>query len=394
VTQSLRDRIAIVGMGCTRFGELWDSSADDLVIQAVHDALASTRGLSKDDVEAYWYATLASGHAGLPLAKALKVAKPVTRVENFCASGSDALRNAAFAVASGAYDVAMAVGVEKLKDSGHSGLSVDEPPTANTATEVSPPARYALLPAAYRDAYSVAREDIRQALTHIAWRNHANGARNPERAQFTSEVPKEVIDRAPRVAGDLSVFDCSGVADGAAAAIVVRAEDALRWTDKPIYLKGMSLHTGTGDGAATAGERHASFPEVVACAAQAYAEAGITDPRAQLSLAEVHDCFTPTELILMEDLGLSGRGQAWKDVLNGDFDLGGSVAVNPDGGLKSFGHPVGASGLRMLFEVWLQLRGEAGVRQLPDPRLGLTHNMGGFPGEFVSFIGIFGKDLG
>ncbi|TYB57431.1 acetyl-CoA acetyltransferase [Nonomuraea sp. PA05] len=388
----MRDRVAIVGMGCTRFGELWDQSADDLLIEAALDAIASVPGLRKDDVEAYWYATVASGHAGLPLARALKVERPVTRVENFCASGSDAFRNAAFAVAAGIYDVAMAVGVEKVKDSGYSGLTLNALPGDNTAAEISNPAAYAMLPAAYSRAYGVDPGDIRRALTHIAWRNHANGARNPARAQYTSEVPKEKIDRAPRIAGDLSVFDCSGVSDGAAAAIIVRAEDALGYTDKPIYLKGMSLHAGMSDGAVTPGVAYASFPEVVRCAELAYADAGITNPREQLSMAEVHDCFTPTELILMEDLGFSQRGQAWRDVLNGDFDLGGTLAVNPDGGLKSFGHPVGASGLRMIFELWLQLRGEAGPRQLASPRLGLAHNMGGLPGEFVSFVAVFGGE--
>ncbi|WP_307849789.1 acetyl-CoA acetyltransferase [Qaidamihabitans albus] len=394
MTRSLCDRVAIVGMGCTKFGELWDTSADDLLVEATHQAIGSVPGLTKDGIDAYWYSTFASGHAGLPLAKALKVERPVTRVENYCASGSDAFRNAAFAVAAGVYDVAMAVGVEKLKDSGYSGLTVNEPPGNNTGPEVSSPAIYALLPSTYSKAYDVAPGDVRQALTHIAWRNHSNGAKNPDRAQYTSVVPKEKIEKAPKVAGDLGVFDCSGVADGAAAAIIVRAEDALKYTDKPVYLKGMSLYAGMSNGAATAGERHASFPEVVACAAQVYTEAGITDPRSQLSMAEVHDCFTPTEMILMEDLGFSERGQAWKDVLNGDFDLDGVLAVNPDGGLKSFGHPVGASGLRMIFELWLQFRGEAGPRQLTDPELGLAHNMGGFPGEFISFISIFGKELG
>ncbi|MGY4766391.1 acetyl-CoA acetyltransferase [Kribbella sp. CWNU-51] len=394
MTGSMRDRIAIVGMGCTRFGELWDKSADDLLIEASLDAIASVPGLRKNDVEAYWYSTVASGHAGLPLAKALKVERPVTRVENFCASGSDAFRNAAFAVAAGVYDVAMAVGVEKIKDSGYSGLTLNVPPGDNTATEVSNPAAYAMLPAAYSRAYGVDPGDVRRALTHIAWRNHANGAKNPERAQYTSVVPKEKIEKAPRIAGDLSVFDCSGVSDGAAAAIIVRAEDALQYTDTPIYLKGMSLYAGMSNGAATAGVQHASFPEVVQCAASAYADAGIINPREQISLAEVHDCFTPTEMILMEDLGFSERGRAWRDVLDGDFDLDGALAVNPDGGLKSFGHPVGASGLRMIFELWLQLRGEAGPRQVASPRLGLAHNMGGLPGEFISFVGIFGNELG
>ncbi|MPZ83197.1 MAG: acetyl-CoA acetyltransferase [Actinophytocola sp.] len=388
----LTDKVAIVGMGCTRFGERWDQSADDLLIDAVRQCLAAAGGLDVAAVDAYWFATLASANSGLPLARALKVARPVTRLENLCASGSDAMRNAAFAVASGACDVAMAVGVEKLKDSGFSGLVAPEAPGDNTAPAISAPARYAMLPADYAHAYGVADADVRRAMTHIAWKNHANGAKNPERAQYTRTVPKTTIDEAPRVAGDLGVFDCSGVADGAAAALVVRSADATRYTDTPMYLKALSLHTGASTGSMTAGHSHASFPEVVACAADAYAQAGIIDPRRELSLAEVHDCFTPTELILMEDLGFSARGHGWRDVLDGVYDLDGELAVNPDGGLKSFGHPVGASGLRMMFELWLQFRGEAGARQRPDVSLGLTQNMGGYPGELVSFISIFGKE--
>ena len=393
MTGTLKDKIAVIGMGCTRFGELWDKSAEDLVIDAVTEAVSSVPGLHKTDIEAYWYSTLAPVSSGLPLARALKVERPVTRVENFCASGSDAFRNAAFAVASGMYKVAMAVGVEKLKDSGYSGLTGSDMPSDNTAINISPPGIYSMLPDAYTKQYGVSREDVRNALTHISWKNHSNGSLNPERAQFTTPISKEKINRAPRVAGNLSVFDCSGVADGAAAAIIVRAEDALAFTPHPMYLKGASLYTGMSDGIATPGRVHASFPEVVACAQDAYRQAGITNPREQVSLAEVHDCFTPTELILVEDLGFSKRGEAWRDVLDGAFDLDGRLPVNPDGGLKSFGHPVGASGLRMMFELWLQFRGGAGRRQLADPKIGLVHNMGGFPGEFLSFVSLFGKEL-
>jgi len=135
---------------------------------------------------------------------------------------------------------------------------------------------------------------------------------------------------------------------------------------------------------------------VAACAADAYRQAGITDPRAERALAEVHDCFTPTELVLMEDLGFSARGQAWKDVLSGTFDLDGALPVNPDGGLKAFGHPIGASGLRMMFEAWLQLRGEApperSLRSVAEGRtMALTHNLGGGPGECVSFAAVVGS---
>src|SRR5205085_11066403 len=178
-------------------------------------------------------------------------------------------------------------------------------------------------------------------------------------AQFRKELAMETIAKGPIVAGDLGVFDCSGVSDGSAAAVIVRAEDAHRYTDQPIYVKALSFVAGPGVGVRHQDYDYTSFPEVVRCAEDAYAQAGITDPRSELAMAEVHDCFTPTELVLMEDLGFCERGTAWKEVLAGTFDLDGELPVNPDGGLKSFGHPVGASGLRMMFEAWLQLRGEA-----------------------------------
>jgi len=198
------------------------------------------------------------------------------------------------------------------------------------------------------------------------------------------------------VAGRLGVFDCAGVADGAAAAIVVRAEDAHRYTDKPIYIKALSFAAGSGSGLIDPGYDYTHFPECEQAARDAYAQAGITDPRRQLAFAEVHDCFTPTELVLMEDLGFAERGTAWKEVLAGTFALDGALPINPDGGLKSFGHPVGASGLRMFFECWLQLRGEATAeRQLHSDRtLALTHNLGGYPGEMVSFVSVVGSEPG
>jgi len=230
-------------------------------------------------------------------------------------------------------------------------------------------------------------------MTHVAWKNHFNGAKN-SRAQYRKEVPKDAISAgAGRVAGRLGVMDCSGVSDGAACALIVRAEDALNYTDKPVYVKALSVVAGPASGPIDAAYDYTTFNEVVACARDAYAQAGITDPRRELSLAEVHDCFTPTELVLMEDMGFSARGQAWRDELDGVFDLDGELPVNPDGGLKSFGHPVGASGLRMLLECWLQFRGEAGERQLDSPTLGLTHNLGGRPGTCVSFISIVGSQL-
>jgi acetyl-CoA C-acetyltransferase len=391
-SNGIRDRVAIVGMGCTPFGEHWDKSAEDLLVDATEECFASTPGLAKDDVDAYWLGTMGSGQSGMVLSKPLSLDyKPVTRVENFCATGSEAFRNACYAVASGAYDQVMAVGVEKLKDSGFSGLVRDNAAGDGTAPEltVTAPAAFSLLDPAYCKKYGVDPQDMRDAMTHVAWKNHANGAKNP-RAQFRKEVSKEKIAASPLVAGRLGVFDCSGVSDGAAAALIVRAEDAHRYTDRPLYVKALSFVAGPGNGPVDPSYDYTTFEEVVRSARDAYHQAGITDPRTEISLAEVHDCFTPTELVLMEDMGFSARGEAWKDELEGAFDLDGRIAVNPDGGLKSFGHPVGASGLRMLFECWLQLRGEAGERQIDDPKLGLTHNLGGRPGTCVSFISIVG----
>lgn len=395
-SHGIKDRVAIVGMGCTRFGERWESSTSDLVVEAAAEAF-STSGIDKDAVDAYWLGTMNGGYSGMILSSALKTDyKPVTRVENFCATGSEAFRNACYAVASGAYDVVMALGVEKLKDSGYSGLTRSNPPSDGTSTTVTAPARFSLLAPAYSAKYGVSREDFKAAMTHVAWKNHLNGARNP-RAQFQAEVHESKIASAPPIAGDLGVFDCSGVSDGAAAALIVRAEDAHKYTDKPLYVKALSFVAGPGTGPTDPSYDYTSFEEVVRSAQDAYSQAGVSDPAADLMMAEVHDCFTPTELVLMEDLGFSRRGESWKDSLADRFALDGELPVNPDGGLKSFGHPIGASGLRMLFECWLQLREEAPADRQIKPkgrRYGLTHNLGGAPGDCVSFVAIVGSELG
>ena len=387
-SNGIKDRVAIVGMGCTAFGEHWDKGPDDLLIDAAYEAYASA-GVDPDDVDAYWLGTMGQ-MSGLTLSVPLKLPyKPVTHVENFCATGSEALRQACYAVASGAYDVAMAIGVEKLKDSGYSGLVIAEPPNDGTLGNMSAPASFSLLAPAYFKKYGLDPDKGKDVLTRIAWKNHRNGAKNPK-AQFRKEVPLDVIKCSPKVAEPLGIMDCSGVSDGSAAAIVVRAEDAKRYTDHPIYIKALSFVAGPGEGPMSQDYDFTTFREVVASAKDAYRQAGVTDPRREISMAEVHDCFTPTELVLYEDLGFSERGTAWQDVLNGFFDLEGELPVNPDGGLKSFGHPIGASGLRMMYEMWLQLRGEAGPRQIKSPRLGLTHNLGGMPGKCVSFVSIVG----
>ena len=388
-SKGICDRVAIVGMGCTKFGEHWDRSTSDLLVDAVQDAYGSA-GVEPDNVDAYWLGTTGSGISGLTLSEPLKIQyKPVTRLENMCATGSEAIRNAAYAVASGAYDLVMAVGVEKLKDSGFSGLTGSAPPGDGTESGMTAPANFSLLAPAYAEKYGVDLETMRDVLTRIAYKNHYNGARN-EKAQYQREVPVEKINSSPKIAGMLGIMDCSGVSDGAAAAVICRAEDAHKYNDNPIFIKALSFVAGPAEGAKRQDYDFTTFPEVVESARDAYEQAGIQDAREQISMAEVHDCFTPTELVLMEDLGFSPRGQAWKDTMDGRFDLDGDQPVNPDGGLKSFGHPIGASGLRMMYEMWLQLRGEAGERQIADPKLGLTHNLGGAPGRCVSFVSVVG----
>ena len=303
-SHGIKDRVAIVGMGCTRFAEHWDKGLDDLIIEASEDTFASA-GVTKEDVDAYWLGTAQSGMSGITLARPLQLeGKPVTRVENYCTTGSEALRAAAYAVASGAYDVAMAVGAEKVKDSGYQGLNAFPIPNDGTARTLTAAAMFSMVAPAYGKKYGVGEDELSEVLARISWKNHRNGAVNP-RAQFRKEVSTETICASPRVAGRLGVFDCAGVADGAAAAIVVRAEDAHRYTDKPLYIKALSFSAGSGSGLIDPGYDYTWFPECARTAEDAYAQAGITDPRHQLAMAEVHDCFTPTELVLME--GGAGR---------------------------------------------------------------------------------------
>jgi acetyl-CoA C-acetyltransferase len=278
-SHGIKDRVAIVGMGCTRFAEHWDKGLDDLLLDATGEAFTAA-GVTKEDVDAYWLGTAQGGMSGMLLAKPLQLeGKPVTRVENMCATGSEALRQAAYAVASGAYDLAMAVGVEKVKDSGYQGLNAFPVPGDGTQRTLTAAAMFSMVVPAYAERYGVPLDELKAVLARIASKNHHNGARNP-RAQFRREMSVEQILQMPPVAGSLSVFDCAGVADGAAAAIVCRAEDAHRYTDSPLYVKALSFVAGNGSGLTDPSYDYTTFPEIVRCAADAYAQAGVTDPRA------------------------------------------------------------------------------------------------------------------
>ena len=388
----IKDKVAVISMGCTKFGERFDSSLEDLIVEAVQECLADAC-IELNDVDAFWFGTYSSGLAGDTLSNRLKIQyKPVTRIENKCCTGTDTFRNACYAVASGACNVAMAIGAEKLKDGGYSGLAIPNVESDRTLPDISAPACFALSATAYMAKYGLSEEQMRNTLSRIGFKNHSNGALNPK-AMYQTEIPFEKILRAPYIAYPLTIYDCSGVSDGCACAIIVRTEDAKKYRKDPMYIKALQITAGPAKS-----EKHQSYDfttvvETQRAVAAAYAEAGIKNPRKEISLAEVHDCFSITELLLYEDLGISERGHGWVDVSNGVVERDGELPVNISGGLKSFGHPIGASGIRMLYELWLQFHGRAGKRQRENIKLGMTHNMGGTPYSCVSAVSIVGNFL-
>ena len=389
----IKDKVSVIGMGCTKFNERWSDSREDLILEAVNEALDDA-GLTLDDIDAFWFGSYYEV-AGYTLSSVLKTNfKPVTRVENNCCTGMEAFRNAAYGVASGAYKVVMAIGMEKLKDNGCSGNPFPNAYRDNTAPAYGGPAGFSLLIPAYCAKYGVEVEQIREAMASVSYKNHYNGSLNPK-AMYRKVTPLEKIKTSPMVCEPyLTVMDCSGVSDGCACAIMVATEDAPKYRPDPMYIKCAEVASASGYGSLMGDYDYTSVQETAYLAKRAYELAGITDPVEELSLVELHDCFTITEIVLYEDLLLSKRGEGWKDALEGKFTKDGKLPVNIDGGLKAFGHPIGASGIRMIYESWLQFHGKAGERQLKDPKLGLAHNLGGYPWENVSAIAIVGKELG
>jgi acetyl-CoA C-acetyltransferase len=396
--ESIKDKIAIIGMGCTKFGENWEQGAEDLLIEAAHEAFADA-GVEAKDIQAAWL-----GNAEMPrrygipggalVADALKMRDiPVTRVENACATGHEALRNACFAVACGMYDLVLVLGVEKLKDTGFGGLGTGRGMHPVLEFRRTAPGTFAFIATRYFYTYELSPEEGKELLAKIAVKNHHNGSLHPK-AHLRREITLEQALNAPIIAWPLGLFDCCGNSDGAAAAIITRAERAKDFREDPVYLKGIGLSMDAMLPMFRPGFDWLGFDATRNAARQAYEQAGITDPRRQIDVAAVHDCFTITELIIYEDLGFSPRGGAKEDINAGTFTLEGELPVNSDGGLKSFGHPIGASGLRMTYEIYKQLQGKAQLprRQLKNPRLGLSHTLGGPPQ--VSCVAIFGNSPG
>jgi acetyl-CoA C-acetyltransferase len=397
MSTGISDKVAIIGMGCSQFGERWDAGSDELMVEAFIEALADA-GVTREEIGAAWFGAgvdpINVGNSAVPLSVALRLPNiPVTRVENMCATGTEALRGAAYAVASGACDIALALGVEKLKDTGYGGLPVRTKGLFNDLWMPygSAPGTFAQLAGAYSATHGIAMGDLKQAMAHVSWKSHQNGVNSPK-AHLRKAVTMETILNAPLIAEPLGLFDCCGVSDGAACAIVTTPEIAKSLgKPDPVTIKSLQLSVSNGQESSYKDWDGSYVVNTRKAAARAYAEAGINNPREELSLIEVHDCFSITELVTMEDLGISEHGTAARDILDGFYDADGKIPCQIDGGLKCFGHPIGASGLRMAYEMYLQLQDRAGPRQRPDVRFGLTHNLGGTPVNNVACIGILGR---
>jgi acetyl-CoA C-acetyltransferase len=397
--EGIKDKVAIIGMGCTKFGELWDKSAEDLMVDAFKECIEDA-GIEKKDIQASWFGIHFEEHSvgkgATSLALALKLPFiPVTRVENFCATGTEALRGACYAVASVACDIALALGAEKLKDTGYGGLpgfrNLLGTRNALIMPKFTAPGAFAMMATRYFAVHGLSPDEGKRMLAKVSVKSHHNGFLNPK-AHLRREVNEEQVMNAPIIAWPLGLFDCCGVSDGSAAAIVTRADMARNFRPDPVYIKSLQVALSSGEELMYTKWDGAHVETGCRAGVLAYSEAGIKNPREEVSMAEVHDCFSITEAVTMEDLQFSSRGQVKDDIEAGRFNLDGEQPVQPDGGLKCFGHPIGASGLRMMYEMYKQLQGKAQQpeRQLKNPKIGLTHNMGGFPAMNVVSVAIVG----
>ncbi|HAZ31971.1 MAG TPA: acetyl-CoA acetyltransferase [Dehalococcoidia bacterium] len=397
MAEGIKDKVAIIGMGCTKFGELWGKGAEDLMVDAFKEAIEDA-GIEKKDIQAAWFGTHFEEHSvgkgATSLAMTLKLPFiPVTRTENFCATGSEALRGAAYAVAAGAYDIALALGVEKLKDTGYGGLPGGQNLMGTRFRLIGPnmtaPGAFAMMATRYFARYRLSPDEGKMMLARVSAKSHHNGVLNPK-AHLRREVTEEQIMNAPIIAWPLGLFDCCGVSDGSAAAIVTRADMARKFRPDPVYIKALQIAVSSGEEMMYSNWDGTHVESGYRAGTKAYEEAGVKNPRQEISMAEVHDCFSITEAVTMEDLQFSPRGRVKEDIAGGRFGLDGEQPIQTDGGLKCFGHPIGASGLRMMYEMYKQVQGKAGERQVKNPRFGVTHNMGGFPAMSVVSMFIVG----
>ncbi len=393
-SDALRDKVAIIGMGCTPFGALQDQSFAQQGLRAVNEALADA-GIEKDRIEAAWLGTFDPniggsfpGYAGDFVADILGMpGLAVSRVSNYCATGMDAIRHAAISVAAGLYDVVLVLGNEKMRDVGSRDSLVRQVVTTGhplVQKGLSAPGMFGLMAQRYFHEFGASRED----LARVAVKNHYNGARHPK-AMFQSEITLDKALKAPMISEPLGLYDCCPTSDGAAAAILCRADLAPQLTDDYILIEAIGMATTTVQRYGRRNESLVGFEVTQLAAQQAYAAAGIHHPVGAVDVAEVHDCFTITEILNYEDLGFCPKGEGTAFIREGRSSLEGDLPVNPSGGLKCFGHPIGASGVRMTYIIYEQLLGRAGLTQTPVGKngRGLTHNLGG-PGS-VCVVGLY-----
>jgi acetyl-CoA C-acetyltransferase len=380
----MRD-VAVIGVGMQKWGELWAKSTRDIFVES---ALLAMDDAGVDSLEAMYVGSMSPGlftaqeHLGSVMADYLGQRHiPSTRVESACASGGLAFRLAYMDVACGMHEVVLAGGVEKMTDVGGSDATHALATAADMRWEgvsgVTFPGLYAMLAVAHMDKYGTTREQ----LAAVAVKNHDNGSMNP-RAQFRMKVTIEGVINSVKVADPLNILDCSPITDGAAAAILVPA-DMVRKFNKP-GVKVIGTGHATDSIALHDREDLTTLAAVSASAEQAYKMSG-KDPK-DIDFSEVHDCFTIAEIIVSESLGLFERGRGGPAAQAGETALGGRTPINPSGGLKSKGHPVGATGVAQIVEITEQLRGEGGSRQVKNARVALAQNMGGSGGSSVVHI--------
>lgn len=383
--------VAVVGSAATDFGIHHERSYHDLLQEAATGAIADA-GVVLADVEAGWLSTVVpdivslEGDSGTPLTEVLDFApRPVTRVSAYCASGMEAIRAAALAVAAHEYELVLVAGVEKMRDVPPRGSLVAR--TGNLTHPTigkgrSGPGGFALVASRYLDRYQRTPAD----LAAVAVKNHEHATRNPI-AQYSAPVTVEQVLASPLIADPLRLLDCTPTTDGAAAVVLSSVEWARERGVPHAVLEGVGFAVTDGfySGLFNPENDFLGFRATREAAAVAYAQAGIEDPRSELDLVECHDCFTITEIVNYEDLGLCARGSGWKLLLEGATTRGGDIPVNLSGGLQSCGHPIGATGVRVVKEVVDQLLGQAGERQVQGAEHGLAHTLGG-PGVLASVM--------
>jgi acetyl-CoA C-acetyltransferase len=379
----MRD-VAIIGIGLTKFGELWDTSFRQLIVEAGVRATEDA-GIDGKQIDGMYVGNMSAGQfiqqehtASLIVDHAGLVPIPCTRVEAACASGGLALRQAVIAIASGIHSIVVAAGIEKMTDiltgqtTGALATAADQEWEAYVGTTF--PGLYALMARRHMHYYGTTEEQMAM----VAVKNHHNACLNPC-AQYHNEITvKDVLESTP-ITSPLKLLDCSPITDGGACVILAPAEIAREYTDTPIIVSG----TGQASDALSLHDRLSlvSLRASARAAEMAYKMAGV-EP-SNIDLAEVHDCFTIAEIMAIEDLGFCKKGEGGKLTEEGETALDGRMPINTSGGLKGKGHPVGATGIAQAVEMVSQLRGEAGKRQVDGAEVGVIHNVGGSGGTAV-----------